>query len=125
MNSACGRIAAAGVLVFVLAGCIGKGDTGFVQIKTAPASAVTQPVLYLDSVKLEPLKKGEAVLVQKTGTATLQAAGAGGQLAPLCDVVVEKNRVTTVTVSTILRQPRCQCSRNAGSAPQGSQMCVG
>jgi hypothetical protein len=116
------RLGSAGLLVSALAGCIPDGD-GFVQIKTVPVAAVTQPALYLDSVKLEPLKKGEAVLSRKAGTTKLQAEGAGGQLTPLCEIVVKKNRITTVTVSIVERPPRCQCSHNATA--QANRMCIG
>jgi len=121
-----GRLGSACILVSALAGCIRQGETGFVQVKTVPVpSSISQPVLYLDSVKLEPLKKGEAVLVQKTGTSKLQAEGTGGQLTPLCDVVVKKNRITAVTISTVQRPPRCQCSHDASQGSQSKRTCVG
>jgi len=125
VRASAARLGNAGLLVSALAGCIPEGDSGFVQIKTVPVSAVTQPSLYLDSVKLEPLKKGEAVLSRKTGTTKLQAEGAGGQLSLLCDIVVKKNRITTVTVSIVERPPRCQCSHNASQTPQANRTCIG
>jgi hypothetical protein len=92
-----------------LAACDKKGDVGYVEIKTVPMAAVTQTSLYIDSTKLDPIKRGTAVLRQQVGTRILQANGPGGQLAPICDVVVKKNRITTVTVSVLERPPRCQC----------------
>jgi hypothetical protein len=59
------------------------------------------------------------VLARGSGTRKLQVETPGGQKIDLCDVVVKKNRVTTVTVSVIERPPRCQCSHSAGRA------CVG
>jgi hypothetical protein len=106
-----------------LAGCENKDGSGFVQINTVPASVITQPQLYLDSVKLDPLKKGEAVLSRKTGTTRLQVEGPGGNMFPLCELVVKKNRITTVTVSIIERPPRCQCSHSAAGAP--NRTCIG
>jgi hypothetical protein len=103
-----------------LAGCEPMGDVGYVEIKTAPAStSVTQPSLYLDTAKVEPIKKGVAVLTQRVGTTKLATDGAGGQLT-LCEIVVKKNRITTVTVTVQERPPRCQC-RNAGT---GNRTCV-
>jgi hypothetical protein len=74
-------------------------------------------------VKLEPLKSGIAVLRQSVGTARLEAELASGKL-QLCEVVVKKNRITSVTVSFLERPPRCQC--RAGGAPsEKPRTCVG
>lgn len=113
-----------GLLVSVLAGCLQEGDTGFVQIKAVPTLAGSPLSLYLDDAKLKPLKNGEALLAQKAGTSKLQVEAGGGQLAPICEIVVSKNRITTVTVSTISRPPRCQCSHAAGQGAQGNRTCV-
>jgi len=103
-----------------LAGCDPIGDVGYVEIKTAPATtSVTQPTLYLDAAKIDPIKKGAAVLKQGVGTTKLATDGAGGRLT-LCEIVVKKNRITTVTVTVQERPPRCQC-RNTGS---GNRTCV-
>ena len=59
------------------------------------------------------MQKGVAVLKQRTGTTKLSADGVGGQVAVLCDIVVRKNRITTVTVSVLERPPRCQCRNTA------------
>ena len=111
--------AAAGIAL-ALAGCQPTVDVGYVEIKTVPATTnVTQPTLYLDTVKVESIKKGAAVLTQRVGTTKLATDGSGGQLT-LCEIVVKKNRITTVMVSVQERPPRCQC-RNAGTA---SRTCV-
>ena len=89
-------------------------DVGYVEIKTVPVAPVTQTALYIDSAKLAPIKKGTAILRQPIGTLKLQADGVAGSLAPLCDIVVKRNRITTVTVSVLERPPRCQC-RNSGT----------
>jgi hypothetical protein len=113
------------LLPLSLAACNGSGS-GFVQIKTVPASSsVSQPALYFDTIKLEPLRNGEAVLTRKVGTTKLQAEGAGGQLTLLCDVVVKKNRITTITVSITERPPRCQCTNSAAQSTPAHRMCVG
>jgi hypothetical protein len=112
--------AATFLLVLALGACREDGR-GFIQLKTVPASSISQPPLYLDSAKLEPLKRGEAVLARNAGTAKLQTDGPGG-LALLCEVVVKKNRITTVTISIAERPPRCQC-RTSG-APASTRVCV-
>jgi hypothetical protein len=106
-----------------LAGCNGDGGVGYVEIKTVPATNAA--ALYLDTLKLEPVRNGMAVLRQKVGTAKLQVDGDGGQLAVLCNIVVQKNRITSVTVSTAGRQLRCQCNRNStGKDLPANRTCV-
>jgi hypothetical protein len=92
------------------------GDVGYVEIKTVPVASVTQTALYLDAAKIAPIKKGSAILRQPIGTLKLQADGASGSLAPLCEIVVKRNRITTVTVSVLEHPPRCQCRNSSGDA---------
>jgi hypothetical protein len=106
----------------VIAACRPSGDSGYVEIKTVPIVPLTQTALYIDSAKLAPIKKGSAVLRERAGTLKLQADGVGGSLAPICDIVVRKNRITTVTVSMLERPPRCQC-RYSGSGA-AAKTCV-
>ena len=61
---------------------------------------------------------------QRVGTAKLQVEASNGNLAPLCDLVVKKNRITTVTVSPVERPPRCQCRPSAGTDPTANRTCV-
>jgi hypothetical protein len=111
------------VLSAALAACGLDNATGYVEIKTLPPSA---PVaLYLDSVKLDPIRNGNAVLRQRVGTAKLAADVDGGQLSVLCNIEVKKNRITSVTVSVLTRQPRCQCGRSAGRDGSASRTCIG
>ena len=113
-------IAAVAIAALTLSACQSADDVGYVEIKTVPVStSVAQPSLYLDTLKLDAPKKGVAVLRQRVGTAKLAIEAAGGHLALLCDIVVKKNRITTVTLSVLERPPRCQC-RNAsqGTGPR-------
>jgi hypothetical protein len=119
------RLGRALLPLFALAACNLETGSGFVQIKTVPVSAISQPALYFDSMKLEPLRHGEAVLTRKVGTTRLQAEGTGGQLALLCNIVVKKNRITTITVSVAERPPRCQCANSAGQGPATPRTCTG
>jgi hypothetical protein len=118
MLARCRRsVSAAVVLIlsaFGLAGCNLPGDAGYVEIKTVPVAARSSPSLYLDQVKLDPIRKGVAVLRQRAGTAKLASDLGGGHLAVLCEIVVKKNRITAVTVSVLERPPRCQCRHSAG-----------
>jgi len=109
MRRLLGLTAGALIVGAAIAACRPTGDVGYVEIKTVPVAQVTQTALYIDAAKLAPIKKGGAILRQPTGTLKLQADGVAGSLAPLCDIVVKRNRITTVTISVLERPPRCQC----------------
>ena len=112
-----------GVLLagFALTAC-GDDDVGYVEIRAIPPGAVLQSAIYLGSTKLEPPKKGVAIVRQKVGSTRLQTEAGGGQLNPLCDVIVRKNRITTVMVSD--RPPRCQCKRPDRAATAVRRICI-
>jgi hypothetical protein len=82
---------------------------GYVEIKTVPAAPVTQAALYLGSTKLAPIRQGTALLRQHVGTLELQAEAFSGAKAPLCDIEVKKDRITSVTI-------RCWSGRRVVSA---------
>ena len=118
-----GVLALASVVAVTLAACQPTVDVGYVELKTIPVStSASQPTFYLDTVKLDPLKKGVAVLRQRVGTVKLATEGTGGHPALLCDVVVKKNRITTVTVSVLERPLRCQCRTSPGK--DATRICV-
>lgn len=96
-------------MALALAACKVDNSVGYVEIKLVPGSIATP--LYLDTARLEPIRNGTAVLRQKVGTAKLQVDGDGPAAALLCNVVVQKNRITSVTISVSNRQLRCQCGR--------------
>jgi hypothetical protein len=102
--------------VTVVSACNFDNSVGYVEIKTAPPSLAAP--LYLDETRLEPVRNGTAVLRQRVGTIKLQVEGNNaGPPVLLCSVVVQKNRITSVTVSVVARQLRCQCARaSVGSA---------
>ena len=106
------------LVLLALAACT-PTDVGYVEIKTVPVATPTA-TFYLDSVKLEPPKNGTAVLRQRVGTAKLATP-----VGVLCDVVVRKNRITTVTISILERPPRCQCRNTAVADPQAVRSCIG
>ena len=99
----------AALAMLALAGCTREGNTGYVELKTVPPTGRV-PALYIDAGKVDPVKGGTAVLRQPVGTAKLQIDADGGKVT-LCQLVVRKNRITTVTISVLDRPPRCQCDR--------------
>ena len=111
MRAVAGGVAGA-LLILGLTSCQRDDSTGYVEIKAVPASAAV--ALYLDAVKLEPLRNGNALLRRKPGTTRLETGLDAGKLSLLCNIEVRKNRITTVTISVLERPPRCQC-RNSGS----------
>jgi hypothetical protein len=113
------RLLGAVAAVLALSGCR-YDPVGYVEVRTGPAAPESS--LYLDAVKLEPLK-GVAVVRHKVGTTKLQTEH-GGHLAPVCDVIVKRNRITTVTVSTLERTVRCQCRRSGGADSLSNQACI-
>jgi hypothetical protein len=115
------RLLIAALGAICLAACTSK-DVGYVEIKTVPVETAT--ALYLNSIKLDPLKNGTAVLRQSVGTAKLATKGNDGRLAMLCEIEVRKNRITTVTVSVLDRPPRCQCG-GATTDTSGGRSCLG
>jgi hypothetical protein len=116
MRRLLGLVVSALIVGAVIAACRPTGDIGYVEIKTVPVAPVTAASLYIDAAKLQPIRKGSAILRQPVGTLKLQADGSGSALTPLCDVVVQKNRITSVTVSVLDHPPRCQCRFNGNGA---------
>jgi hypothetical protein len=116
--------AAGGTGLLLLTGCTPR-DVGYVEIKTVPVAPTTTTALYLDAVKLEPVKNGSAVLRQGVGTVKLATDGTNGNRAMLCEIVVRKNRITSVTVSVLDRPPRCQCRNNGPTDAVGPRSCIG
>jgi hypothetical protein len=115
----------AGASAIALLGAACSNDAGYIEIKTVPASTGSVPSLYLDSVKLEGSRKGTVVLRQQVGTTKLQSDAGGGHLSLLCDIVVKKNRITTVTVSVLERPPRCQCRTSGTADAHSPRTCIG
>ena len=100
------RFALAGLAALALAGCNPNKDTGYVEIKAVSAFA-PPPELYLDEVKLEPLRNNAAVIRKAAGAAKLQWFKAD-VFYPLCSFDVRKNRIVTLTLSAVDRKLRCE-----------------
>lgn len=118
---AAARMVSVLALAAALAGC---NDVGYVELKAVPAT-LRGPVLYLDSERVERPRDGIAVLRQGVGSRRLQAESGSGEMSVLCEIVVRKDRITTVTVSMLERPPRCQCARNGGANTGSARVCVG
>jgi hypothetical protein len=123
MRQAAGLLASGAIAGSVIVACRPSGGVGYVEIKTVPAAPMTQTTLYLDSKKLAPIRQGTALLRQHVGTLKLQAEAFGGAKAPLCDIEVKKDRITSVTISVLERPPRCVC-RFAGGDGAADHTCV-
>jgi hypothetical protein len=109
MRRAIGLMAGIAAASTIVAACHPFGDSGYVQINTVPVAPVTRSALYLDATKLDPIRQGSALLREPVGNLTLGAETFGGAQAPICTVVVNKDRITTVTISVLERPPRCVC----------------
>jgi hypothetical protein len=119
------RLAIALLVAPLLGACDLEGDTGFVEIKTMPTTLLAPPMpFYLDSERLDPIKKGNAVLRQRVGTRRLQIEAANGNLTAICELEVKKNRITTVTVTVVERPPRCQCRSSAATDRAANRTCL-
>ena len=105
------------------ASCTGDKGAGYVEIKLMPTTAAI--VLYLDAVKLDPIRNGNALVHQQAGVAKLQVNSDGANLVVLCNIEVKKNRITTVTISAMSRQVRCQCNRTSGTDTGAIRTCIG
>ncbi len=112
---ALGLAVSAVIVGAAIVACEPSGNVGYVEIKTVPVAPFAQTVLYLDSNKLAPIKKGSVVLSRPVGTLELETDGFAGTLTKLCSIVVKKDRITSVTISMLDRPPRCQC-QYSGSA---------
>jgi hypothetical protein len=97
----------AAALAMGLAGCLPEEGTGYVEVKVFPRFPMP---LYVNTDKIESMKDGVAVLRQTVGKSKLQLER-NGQLFSLCEFDVRKNRVTTVTISSLDRGPRCDVQR--------------
>jgi hypothetical protein len=123
MRRSTGLLASAAVVAGIIAACRPGGDVGYVQINTVPTAPLTAAALYLDSTRLAPIRQGSALLRQPVGTLKLETDAFGGARAPICQIVVKRNRITTVTVSVLERPPRCLC-RFSGNGDANGHTCV-
>jgi len=91
----------------VLVAACNEINVGYVELKAFPG--LTAP-LYVNKVKVDSMKNGVTVLREQVGRTTLYLER-NGNLYPLCDFDVMKNRIITVTVSAFDRAPRCELQK--------------
>jgi hypothetical protein len=99
-------------------------ELGYLELKTVPTT-VAGPRLFIDGEQIGTNRGGPTVLKQSVGTHKLQTAAGGDDRALLCEIEVRKDRITTVTVSTLERPPRCQCARTGNLSADGRRRCIG
>ena len=89
-------------VVLALAGC--GEQSGYVEIKVLPGYAV--PPLLLGDARVDTARPS-TVLRERVGVARLEFERDGRRI-PLCEFDVRKDRIVTVAVSAIGRDPRCK-----------------
>jgi len=99
----CALACVAGALVLALAGC--GEDVGYVEIKVAPGYIL--PPLLLGASRIDPAHTPSTVLRERVGAAKLEFERDGRRVA-FCEFDVRKNRIVTVAVSALGRDPRCK-----------------
>jgi hypothetical protein len=107
LSGARAGLLALGLAALGLAGCLPEDGVGYVEVKIFPRLALP---LYLNADKIDSMKDGVSVLRQAVGKAKLQLER-NGQLYPLCEFDIRKNRITSVTVSSLDRGLRCEVQR--------------
>ena len=106
--SAAGRVAAL-LSPLVLAACNGEAGVGYVEIKTVSAA----PALYLDTVKLEPLRNGTAFSARRSAPPSCRSTARAASL--LCSAISSCRRTASRPSRSRVssRLPRCQCGATA------------
>ncbi len=96
-------LAAAGALALGLSAC--SDDVGYVEIKVAPGYIL--PPLLLGTSRIDPARGATTVLRERVGAAKLEFERDGRRTA-FCEFDVRKDRIVTVAVSALGRDPRCK-----------------
>ncbi|MBV8888904.1 MAG: hypothetical protein JO305_04480 [Alphaproteobacteria bacterium] len=91
-----------------IAACADRGE-GFVELRPVAGRAALQEPLYLGAVKLDLSGGRRLVLRLPVGTVALSDGGFGPFATKYCEIVVRKDRVSTVFVRAWEQPPRCQC----------------
>jgi hypothetical protein len=85
------------------AACVPEKGVGYVEIRTFPKFSGP---LFLDTTRVAGDENGAALISHSVGRTMLQFQR-NGQFVPICEFEVRKNRIVTVTVSALERNPRC------------------
>lgn len=89
----------------LLVGC-SERQSGYVEVRMAP-SLSAPPELLLDDKPVKPARGGSIVVKRNVGTARLAMVRRGDERFALCDLAVRKDRITTVTLTTLGGTLRC------------------
>jgi hypothetical protein len=96
-------LGAAGALALGLSAC--TEDVGYVEVKVAPGYLL--PPLLLGSTRIDPARSASTVLRERVGAAKLEFERDGRRVA-FCQFDIRKDRIVTVAVSALGRDPRCK-----------------
>jgi hypothetical protein len=96
-------LGAVGALALGLAAC--TEDVGYVEVKVAPGYLL--PPLLLGSARIDPARSASTVLRERVGAAKLEFERDGRRVA-FCQFDIRKDRIVTVAVSALGRDPRCK-----------------
>jgi hypothetical protein len=100
------RRALAGVALALASSLAGCGDdVGYVEVKVAPGYLL--PPLFLGAARIDPARNASTVLREPVGAAKLEFERDGRRV-PFCEFAVRKDRIITVAVSALGRDPRCR-----------------
>ena len=100
------RAAATALLCFGLAGCQVGSDSGFVEIKRK-APLQRDDVLLVNKTSVADLAAKESAIVKLPAGTTTLTLKRGERQEKLCEFSVNKNRVTTVTLTYSNALVRC------------------
>jgi hypothetical protein len=118
-----GLVSLAAVLMLATAYGCGSKDTGYVQLRVAPAAAAASITLYLDGEKLNFARSPSVVLRFPTGKISLKTSDSWTSPA-LCRIVVRKDRISIVTVMAADRPPHCVCEIRAPESSATDTICA-
>ena len=109
-------------LVILTVGC-DSGETGYIQIRVQPASAAPAIALYLDGGRVDFSRGPITTLQFKTGRLGLKELDSAWA-APLCKIVVRKDRISSVTISGTQTPPKCLCEIRAADSTDSDLVCT-
>ncbi len=97
------RVLAAAAGALALSAC--SDDVGYVEVRVAPGYIV--PPLLLGTSRIDPTRSASTVLRERVGAAKLEFERDGRRIA-FCAFDVRKDRIVTVAVTALGRDPRCK-----------------
>ena len=96
-------LAVLGALGLGLSAC--TDEVGYVEIKVAPGYSL--PPLLLGTSRIDPARSNTTVLRERVGAVKLEFERDGRRTA-FCEFAVRKDRIVTVAITALGREPRCK-----------------